>query len=105
PDSLPSIGGFDTREIILKKVDANNIQIFYHIGGDNNLWFRTNLIHQVIPGKFTDVWRIDAGYIVQRNGKESFSVVQQVINTGVYENAIYTSGYGYTDALGSAHGC
>jgi|GEM_PF-6456858 len=105
PDSIPSIGGFDTREIILKKVDDNNLQIFYHIGGDNDVWFRVNLIHQVIAGKFTDVWRLDSGFIVKRVSKESFTTLLQVINTGVYENAIYTSGYGYTDALGSAHGC
>src|SRR5690606_27417498 len=41
---------------------------------------------------------------VESNG--FFSDVRQVVETGVWENAIYTDGSetGYTDALGSNHG-
>lgn len=104
PTKLPKSSTlYDEREIVIKKYDSFISHLFFHIGGANDLWFRINLRHQISESKFIDVWRLDEGYIVRRNG-DNFSDVQQVVNTGVYENAIYTSGSGYNNALGSAHG-
>lgn len=95
---------FNTREVVVKKVSNTQINIFYHIGGANNKWFRIIYFRQTNLDRFIDVWRLNEGYICTRLSEFEFSDVHQVINTGVYENAIYTSGYGYTNALGSAHG-
>lgn len=104
PEKLPKTSSYDTSEIILKKIDNDNLQIFFHIGGANDTWYRINLLHQIMPDKFTDVWRINEGYVVKRLNKDTFTTGLLIVRSGVYENAIYTSGYGYTDALGSTHG-
>lgn len=98
-DKLP----YNTREIILKKVSADFLEIYYHIGGDGNLWFKINIRKVVNPVKFVDVWRLDSGFVVRRFA-DMFTDVREVILTGVWENAIYTTGANYTDALGSSHG-
>lgn len=89
-------------EITLKKVTDSLFYIFFHVGGSPDKWFRINLVRTTDLGKFSDVWRLNEGWIVQKVDS-GFVNVSQTVQNGVYENAIYTTN-GYPDAIGGTHG-
>ena len=96
---------FNENEIIFIKESADIFAIYYHTkGSSNDIWLKLGLIHYVDSIKFINVYRIDQGWIVRRIDNFKFEIIQQVIYNGVWENAIYISGYGYTDAVGGSHG-
>lgn len=97
---------YDTREIVVVKTNDTTLNIYYHTGNDaaNDVWFGTTFKHTVDLTNYVDTWRFDSGYICKRLSDTSFSNDLQIILAGVWENAIYTTGGGYPDALGSAHG-
>ncbi|MCC2598054.1 hypothetical protein [Sphingobacterium sp. FBM7-1] len=105
PAKLPqsSNSKYDLAEVIVRKTSDNYFHIYYHIGGNDNMWFRINLRRFTNESRFIDVWRLDEGWIVMRNN-DVFTNIRQVILTGVYENAIYLNEPSYNNALGSSHG-
>ena len=91
------------REVFVNKINNELIHIFLKTGASDDSWLRVNLMKQVNASKFIDLWRLDRGWAVTKVG-EGFTTDFQVVNAGVYENAIYTSGSGYSDAIGGSHG-
>lgn len=102
----PSDDVFDETEIIVTRDNSTSFNIYFHTGKDaaNDIWYKQRWIRSTIPGDFVDTWRLNEGSIMQRTGEYAFGLVSEVIQTGVWENAIYSSGSGYTDAIGSIHG-
>lgn len=105
--SPSDLSGYNTNEIVVVKPTVDLINIYYHSGESaaNDIWVKLTFFHQVDAVKYIDVWRLDRAYRCQRTGDISFTDLLQVIETGMWENAIYTSGGGYSDALGGLHGC
>lgn len=104
PNSLPESTievKYDLNEIVLKKIGDNSFNLYFYSGAGK--WFMAKWFRHTNAVKYSDTWRLNEGWICSRNG-DDFTPIEKVILSGVWENAIYTSGASYTDALGSAHG-
>lgn len=105
------LGGFDESEIVVDKPSANFMTIYFHTGRSaaNDLWFGVDFVRSVKPvtpesaTSNYDTWKLNMGHIFKRVSENRFSILQQVILDGVWENAIYLNS-GYRNALGSLHG-
>lgn len=104
--NLPDQSGenYDLREVILEKYSATTYYLYYHNGNDSRKWQRLSIINRINPEKFIDMWSFGELRRVDRNG-DVFTLEAQIVANGMWENAIYTAGGGYTDALGGLHGC
>lgn len=92
----------DLDKIIIEKKSDRLLTAYFYTGGNSANWFGVNFYRQTVTSSFIDVWRLDTGKIFERTGEFSFIPKEEIIKTGVWENAIYT--VGYPNALGSAHG-
>jgi len=101
---LPKSLKYNLDEIIVKKSSATSLFIYYHEGGTEDTWLRLNWIRTTDPVKFIDTWRLGEVWICKRTSDLDFTTQLLVVNNGMWENAIYVGGGGYTDALGGIHG-
>lgn len=94
------------QQVIVVREGSTVLRVYFHGGNGaaDDIYFRVRFVRQNSPAKFILLWRMDEGDLCRRTGDTTFEVIEQVVEQGVWENAIYTTTGGYDDALGSAHG-